>query len=71
MLKIEERNYYTKKFQLAKNDTKALWKSLNQIRGNSRSKTSHIKELLIENQTLTEFKQVANYMKKFFLLTSL
>ena len=63
---MEERKYYTTKLELVKNDTKALWKSLNQIRGKSMSKTSHIKELLVEKQTLTESKQIADYMNEYF-----
>ena len=51
----------------AKNDTKALWKSLNQIRGKSGSITSHIlKDLVAENQILTESKQIADCMNKYF-----
>ena len=63
---MEERKYYTTKLELVKNDTKALWKSLNQIRGKSMSKTSHIKELLVEKQTMTESKQIADYMNEYF-----
>ena len=68
-LKSVERKFYMDKFNMIKKDTKALWKSLNQIRGTDSSKTQNIeiKEIKTENTVISDSKLIANYMNEYYI----
>lgn len=63
----KRKTYFKNKLEIAKNDTKAFWRWLNQVRGKSKFGTTHIKELLLLDNNLVTDTQIAEYMNKYHI----
>ena len=68
LLRLEKKNYYRKKLEDCKTNTRETWKILNNIIGKRKSETKYSNEFCVgENLVVLESKDIANHFNKFFV----
>ena len=68
LLRLEQKNYYMKKLEDCKTNTRETWKILNNIIGKRKSETKYSNGFRVgENRVVLESKEIANHFNKFFV----
>ena len=68
LLRLEKKNYYRKKLEDCKTNTRETWKILNNIIGKRKSETKYSNEFHVgEKRVVLESKEIANHFNKFFV----
>ena len=67
LLRLEKKNYYRKKLEDCKTNTRETWKILNNIIGKRKSETKYSNEFCVGENRVLESKEIANHFNKFFV----